>query len=208
MSEAIFSIVTVCGLLVLSQLSPGPDVFFVFRTALSRGFRAGCAVATGINAGFLLQALVVAAVGGWVMEQSWSYAVLVVAACWLLYLAYRIFPRHWRGAADALNREVKKPEGLFRLAVQGGLCNVLNPKCTLFICGLLLGPQREFSSVFPWFTPVILASFFAANEVGWSLWCALLQIRPVRRFYLRYTAAFDALFAVLLAAFALLLLVP
>ena len=31
--ESLLSLSVVCGLLVLSQLSPGPDVFFVFRTA-------------------------------------------------------------------------------------------------------------------------------------------------------------------------------
>ena len=54
--EVLYSLVALCALLVLAQLSPGPDVFFVFRTALAQGFRAGAAVGCGISLGFLIQA--------------------------------------------------------------------------------------------------------------------------------------------------------
>ena len=60
MMEACLSLVLLGVLLLVSQLSPGPDVFFVFRTALAQGFRAGSAVGSGISAGFLIQATLVA----------------------------------------------------------------------------------------------------------------------------------------------------
>ena len=67
MMEAVCSLAALWGLLMVSQLSPGPDVFFVFRTALAQGFRAGSAVGSGIAAGFFIQAVLVAWVGGWLM---------------------------------------------------------------------------------------------------------------------------------------------
>ena len=88
MMEALGSLVMLGGLLLVSQLSPGPDVFFVFRTALAQGFRAGSAVGSGIAAGFLIQAALVAWVGGWLMAQPWSQWVLYAAAGWLLYLSW------------------------------------------------------------------------------------------------------------------------
>lgn len=109
MSEAILSIIASCALLVVSQLSPGPDIFYVLRTALARGYRAAIAVATGINIGFCIQAIIVCTVGTRIAEQSWSCWVLAAAGLWMLHLARCIMPpdrirrhrRERRGACTA-----------------------------------------------------------------------------------------------------------
>ena len=207
MMEACLSLVLLGVLLLVSQLSPGPDVFFVFRTALAQGFRAGSAVGAGISAGFLIQTTLVAWVGGWLMAQPWSQYVLYAAAAWLLYLAWRIFPRRVvqveQGALETQSRE--KLSALF---AQGFLCNILNPKCTLFICGLAIGPLEQFGSSFAWYAPALVLVLTGSGLLGWGMWSALLQWHPVRYFYLRHTTAIDAVFAILLGIFALALLLP
>lgn len=208
MSEAILSIASVCGLLVLSQLSPGPDVFFVFRTALSQGKRAGSAVGAGITLGFFLQTLVVCSAGTWVMQQEWSRWVLMGAACWLLYLAWKILPRAKTSNSVQLDATRTQREPLLSLFRQGFLCNILNPKCTLFICGLTLGPQQLYSNSLSWYTPALVLGLQAASFGGWVLWSTLLQWSPIRHMYLRHTRGIDTIFAILLAVFALLLLIP
>lgn len=206
MMEALVSLVVMSGVLLVSQLSPGPDVFFVFRTALAQGFRAGAAVGSGISAGFLIQAALVAWLGGWLMAQPWSCCVLYVAVLWLLYLAWRIFPRH-RVKVEQGALETTEKEPLPVLFGKGFLCNILNPKCTLFICGLGLGPLEQFGGTFAWYAPVLVLVFTGACLLGWVMWSALLQWSPVRGFYLRHTTEIDALFALLLAVFAILLVV-
>lgn len=109
MSEAILSIIASCALLVLSQLSPGPDIFYVLRTALARGYRAAIAVATGINIGFCIQAIIVCTVGTRIAEQSWSCWVLAAAGLWMLHLARCIMPpdrirRHLRERREQRER--------------------------------------------------------------------------------------------------------
>lgn len=208
MSEAILSIASVCGLLVLSQLSPGPDVFFVFRTALSQGKRAGSAVGAGITLGFFLQTLVVCSAGTWVMQQEWSRWVLMGAACWLLYLAWKILPRAKTSNSVQLDATRTQREPLLSLFWQGFLCNILNPKCTLFICGLTLGPQQLYSNSLSWYAPALVLGLQAASFGGWVLWSTLLQWSPIRHMYLRHTRGIDTIFAILLAVFALLLLIP
>ncbi len=205
MIDAWISLATVCGLLVFSQLSPGPDVFFVFRTALAQGWRAGTAVGAGISLGFFIQTLVVALCGSWLMQQPWAHWVLYAAAAWLLYLAWKIFPRHWAAEAVELGGAGRAPERCRVLLGQGFLCNILNPKCTLFICGLALGPLSTYGGRFVWFAPAIVLGLTLSGLLGWALWSVLLQWAPLRAFYLRHTLAIDALFAVLLAIFALLL---
>lgn len=204
MTEALLSLVALFGLLLVSQLSPGPDIFFVFRTSLAQGFRAGAAVGSGIAAGFLIQAALVAWVGGWLMAQPWSGYVLWAAAAWLLYLAWRIFPRRRvKVEQGALETRVREP--LTVLFGQGFLCNILNPKCTLFICGLSLGPLECFGDTFAWYAPALVVVLSGSCLLGWVAWSALLQWHPVRGFYLRHTTLIDAAFALLLGVFALLL---
>lgn len=207
MLAALLSLIIASLFLVLSQLSPGPDVFFVFRTALARGFRGGVAVSSGINAGFCIQTLIVCTAGQWVLQQSWSRWVLLAAACWLLYLAWKIFPRRSRGTDDStLDRRAEEEKTpLLRLAWQGFLCNILNPKCGLFIASIALGPQNTYGNTFAWFTPALILALALSSQLGWMFWSALLQWRPIRGFYLRHTAMIDAAFALFLALFALLL---
>lgn len=204
-----FSILAVCFFLVLSQLSPGPDVFFVFRTALARGWRGGAAVSAGINVGFCIQAVIVCTTGRWVLEQPWSRWVLVAAACWLLYLAWKIFPRCRKGVGEAaLTHEGERSTTLRQLAWQGFLCNILNPKCGLFIAGIVLEPLRIYGAQYTWYMPVLVAALVLSSQLGWLFWSFLLQWQPIRSFYVRNTAPIDAAFALLLALFAVLLVIP
>lgn len=205
MSEAVWSIVVVCGTLVLSQLSPGPDVFYVFRTALAQGFRRGVAVALGINLGFLIQSIVVCTVGAWALEQGWGRWLLPLAACWLLYLAWKIFPRRWGKQVDTLATDRAELEPIAGLVGKGFLCNILNPKCMLFILGITSEALRNHAAL-SWYVPVLIGALFVASLGGWALWSGLLQWPPLRRAYVRHVQVIDAVFALLLATFAVLLL--
>ena len=204
--EALWSIVLVCGTLVLSQLSPGPDVFYVFRTALAQGFWRGVSVALGINLGFLIQSILVCTLGAWAMDQGWGRYILPVAACWLLYLAWKIFPRHRvKHQEDAFGGASAEQEPVLSLIGKGFLCNILNPKCMLFILGITSDALHSHASI-GWYVPVLVAALFGASLAGWALWSGLLQWSPLRRFYVRHVQVIDALFALLLAVFAVLLL--
>lgn len=258
MTEAIWSIIWACGLLIISQLSPGPDFFLVVRTALSQGFRGASALALGITLGLLIQAAVVCLVGTWVVEQSWSCLVLAAAGVWLLYLAFNIMPqrvwawcsarvwrvRHlWRlghvvragreggeeipatlpgdslpdsgeeaasgsPVEQALEISEQLPVSKRQLAVQGFLCNILNPKCMLFISGICIGPLKAYGLAYDWFMPVLAVALACCSQAGWMLWSGLLQFPPLRRSYCRRAHIIDAVFATLLALCALLLFVP
>ena len=204
MTEAVLSILTVSGLMVFSQLSPGPDVFFVFRVALAQGWRAGVAVGSGISLGFLIQAAVACSAGAWVMQQPWSRYMLWAAAAWLLYLAWKIFPKEGVGAdADLQSRgEVCSCRVLL---CRGFLCNILNPKCMLFILTLSAGALQAHAHC-AWYAPALVVALTLSGWLGWALWSALLQWAPVQGLYRRYAVVIDAVFAVLLAVFALLFL--
>ena len=205
MDESITSIIVVCATLAISQLSPGPDVFYVFRTSLTQGFRRGMAVAFGINMGFLIQSIVACTLGAWVLEQSWSSWLIVGAACWLLYLAWRICPRGTTSSELQLQTDGHDREPVLSLIRNGFLCNILNPKCMLFILSLTTDSLRNHAGL-NWYVPVLIASLFVASLLGWGLWSGFLQWAPLRRAYLSHTRTVDLVFALILAAFAVLLL--
>lgn len=206
MSEALWSIALISGTLVLSQLSPGPDVFYVFRTALAQGFRRGVSVALGINIGFLLQSIFVCTAGAWAMENGWGRYIQPVAGGWLLYLAWKIFPRRWTQQKDVLGDASAEQEAIPLLIGKGFLCNILNPKCMLFILGLTTDGLHRYAGL-PWYVPALIAALFCSSLAGWTLWSGLLQWAPIRRFYIRHVQLIDAAFALILFLFACLLLI-
>ena len=202
--DALCGLLAVCALLVLAQLSPGPDVFFVFRTALAQGFRAGAAVGCGISLGFLIQAAFACSVGAWVMQQPWSGFLLWPAAVWLFYLAWKILPKKW-GVEVEVGRDAVSSATCGRLLLQGFLCNILNPKCMLFILALSAGALHDYADLL-WFAPALVLAMTLSGLCGWLIWSALLQWSPVQLCYRRYACVVDMVFAVFLAVFALLLL--
>lgn len=203
--ESILSILAVCSMMALSQLSPGPDVFFVFRTSLAQGYKRGLAVALGINTGVFVQGIIICTLGSYVLEQSWSRWIIYAAAAWLLYLAWKIFPKPNRAAAGELSDQQETKESIPRLLLQGFLCNIFNAKCYLFLAGLTAHALYAHASL-SWYIPALLGSLFVTNMLGWCLWSGLLQLPPVRTTYLRHIRIIDAFFAAVLAAFAILLI--
>ncbi len=69
------------------------------------------------------------------------------------------------------------------------------------------GRAATFAVCGGWFAPALVLGLTLSGLFGWALWSLLLQWAPLRQSYLRHTVAIDALFAALLAIFALLLLV-
>ena len=104
MTDAVLSLIAYSSLLILSQLSPGPDIFFVLRTSLAQGYRAAIAVATGINLGFCLQAIIVCTLG--------TQLALIEGAFLLV--------THDRRFADALARETFAFEDKKLVRYEGG----------------------------------------------------------------------------------------
>lgn len=186
-------------LLILSQLSPGPDVAYVFRRALAQGFKAGVTAGAGISTGIILHTALVCTFGASV--RTWEGMPLLTGAAgiWLLYLAWKIFPKSSQGDAPAPRREIPTA-GTWTVYREALICNLLNPKATLFLSGLFipaLGVHGE--AWYPW---VLGATAVIGCFAGWCLWAGLLQYPPLHRFYIRRIRAIDALFSVALALFA------
>lgn len=193
---------TIVWLLILSQLSPGPDMTYVFRSALTRGFYAGAAAGAGICTGFVVHVAVVCSLGTAVTESPLKTPAMYAAGAWLLYLAWKIFPKNKRrdGGASLSGGERLSFSRIYREAL---LCNILNPKATLFVAGLALPALAAHAQ--PWYPWALGGMMVGGAFLGWCLWSVLLQFPPLRRAYIRAMRPVDAVFALALAAFAVAL---
>ncbi|MFR1319538.1 MAG: LysE family translocator [Akkermansia sp.] len=96
MEELIFA-----GILLLSQASPGPDQAFVTRSTLAYGFGAGVMAALGIGTGVVAHAALACTVGASVFHSPLGLALFCLASCWMLYLAWKIWPRGGKSPVPA-----------------------------------------------------------------------------------------------------------
>lgn len=120
-----FSIAT-----LLLALSPGPDNIFVLSQSLANGVKSGIATTAGLISGCIVHTALLAFGISAVITASEGlfYAIKVIGAVYLLYLAYRVF----RSDPSIVLSENAPKKSLFSLFKRGVVMNLLNPKVMLF----------------------------------------------------------------------------
>ena len=178
--DYILPALSVCGLVLIAAMSPGPDFLIVTRNALGRGRRSGIFTAWGIAAAIFVHVAYCMAGIGLLIAQS---VVLFNAVKWLgaLYLVYMgvmaLRSKGWDVSdlpVEAKEEASKAKEGRAAF-VNGFVANVFNPKATLFFLALftqVIDPQTVYYVQFgygvvcaltagTWFTCV---SFFLTQD--------------------------------------------
>jgi len=127
--------ITFAAATLLLNLTPGPDMMYVFARSLGQGRRAGVVSALGVGAGILVHTLA-AALGIAALFRAWPFSYQVVryaGAAYLIYLGVRLLVR--RPTNTAPGELAREPlAAIFR---QGVITNVLNPKVALFFLAFL-----------------------------------------------------------------------
>lgn len=206
MSEPL-ELLAFAGVMALGQFSPGPDMLLLTRTALAEGAGKGVRMALGIATGLTLHAtLAISGTallfrrGGWLGEtMRW------LAAGYLLWLASGLL-RAWFVHLRSGPREVVAAAAGNRSAyLRGLLCNLLNPKVLVFFAAgtapFLTGDRPA------WWPAAIWGIVVVQGCTLWSLWAMVLQWRPIRAAYRKAGPWIDAVFGVVLAVLAVVLLV-
>lgn len=123
---------------ILLALSPGPDNIFVLMQSMVNGVRYGIATVFGLISGCLVHTTLVAFGVTTVIKQNPKlfFAIKLLGALYLLYLAYKVFKSSADVALSDTNVEKKSYSQLFR---QGFLMNVLNPKVSIFFLAFFPG---------------------------------------------------------------------
>ncbi|MCH1502100.1 LysE family translocator [Verrucomicrobiales bacterium] len=187
------------------QLTPGPDMLLILKNTLNRGFRNGLATITGICVGIVVHVtLVLTGTAALLITfPALLRTVQVLGAVYLLWIASKLL-RHVRTTAKSRSPTTSQPSSLSQGFREGLVTNLTNVKVVILFTSLLapLAADPQGQSWLFGLTIIIEAALI------WPLF-AWFMLRPrVRTTFYRWQGAFNALFAILLIAFAIRLLAP
>jgi threonine/homoserine/homoserine lactone efflux protein len=185
--------------MVIGQFSPGPDMLLLTRTSLAEGLKSGWLMVLGIVTGLAFHATL--AIGGMAVLVARGGLPLVImqwsAAAYLLWLAYGLIRKPVQRGEVTIPKRSPYFRGLF--------CNLLNPKALVFFASVvapfLTGEHPGWWPAALWVMIVGEGLFF------WGLWVWLLQNQKVRSAYQKAGRTLDLIFAFILAALAIHLLI-
>lgn len=201
---AVLTAFTLIALVII--VAPGPDMTFFLAKTLAQGRRAGLAAMSGAFSGLVVHTML-AAFGLSALLAASDTAFMVLKFLGALYLAWLALDAVRNGSAVQLNGPAREAQPLTDIFVMGVGINLLNPKIVLFFMTFLpqfitVGdPAATQKLIFLGLyfialaLPICVGIIFAADGVAQAL-----RRSP------RITRMIDWLFASVLAAFAIKLL--
>jgi threonine/homoserine/homoserine lactone efflux protein len=123
---------------VILTVMPGPDNIFVMIESVTKGYRTGMAISTGLVSGIFIHTFVAATGLSLILRQSDTVFSIIkyAGAAYLFFLAFKAYKEN---IVFDRNLQVKDSGNInfFRLFSKGFFMNVLNPKVTLFFVAFL-----------------------------------------------------------------------
>lgn len=170
----------VATIAALGMLSPGPDFFLVIKNAARYPRSAAMMTAAGVIAGVVTHmTYCVAGIAVLITTTPWLFGALkYVGAAYLVWLGINALLA--RGTTSlALDGVAQESTSLKKAFIQGYLCNLLNPKATLFFLAMFTQVLNINSGMMEklWYAGIIVA----LTLVWWPLLVLLIQSAPVRR---------------------------
>ncbi|NUW59862.1 LysE family transporter [Cronobacter muytjensii] len=170
----------VATIAALGMLSPGPDFFLVIKNAARYPRSAAMMTAAGVIAGVVTHmTYCVAGIAVLITTTPWLFGALkYVGAAYLVWLGINALLA--RGTTSlALDGVAQESTSFKKAFIQGYLCNLLNPKATLFFLAMFTQVLNVNSGMMEklWYAGIIVA----LTLVWWPLLVLLIQSAPVRR---------------------------
>lgn len=189
----------VATIAALGMLSPGPDFFLVIKNAARYPRSAAMMTAAGIIAGVVTHmTYCVAGIAVVITTTPWLFGALkYVGAAYLVWLGVNALLA--RGTTSlALDGVAQESTSLKKAFIQGYLCNLLNPKATLFFLAMFTQVLNVNSGLMEklWYAGIIVA----LTLVWWPLLVLLIQSQPVRRGLTKAQKVIDKLLGGMLLA--------
>lgn len=189
----------VATIAALGMLSPGPDFFLVIKNAARYPPSAAMMTAAGVIAGVITHmTYCVAGIAVVITTTPWLFGALkYVGAAYLVWLGVNALLA--RGSTSlALDGVAQESTSLKKAFLQGYLCNLLNPKATLFFLAMFTQVLNVNSGMMEklWYAGIIVA----LTLVWWPLLVWLIQSAPVRRGLTKAQKVIDKLLGGMLLA--------
>ncbi len=170
----------VATIAALGMISPGPDFFLVIKNAARYPRPAALMTSLGVVCGVITHmSYCVAGLAVVITKTPWLFDLLkYVGAAYLIWVGIQaLFSRtNSKMNLDNLDQQQIK---LGKAFVQGYLCNLLNPKATLFFLAMFTQVLQINSSLGDklWYASIIVG----LSVIWWPLLVVLIQSGPVRR---------------------------
>lgn len=206
MFESVLTLLTVC---FMARMSPGPDMMLLIHHAggrpggpASSGFFSGSRSAWGCILGVCagLTFHVSLSILGLALMLKSNHAVFTLlryaGAVYLLYIGYRCFTD--KGSFD-LESGIEGGGESFSFTQgfrDGLLCNLLNPKVTLFILSVFMqfvSPDAGLQEKVVYGSVIVLEALF-----GWGLFVLFLNTALMRRLYGNHAGTLNRITGVIL----------
>ncbi len=150
-------------------LSPGPDNIYVLTQSLVNGTKSGIATTAGLISGCIVHTTLLAFGVSAIITASEEifYAIKVLGACYLLYLAYKVY-----GSDSKISLTENAPQkSHWQLFKTGVIMNLLNPKVMIFFLAFFPGFlwDDQGSTVFQFYVLGVLfmlVSFIAFSSIA------------------------------------------
>jgi len=189
------------GITLIAMASPGPDMLLLMRNGLTGGRAAGFATVLGICAGLLVHVSLSVAGLAWLITRNVYIhdAVRLLGAMYLIYIGIRSL--RCRGSLELSPLPVAAGRTGRQGLRDGFLCNLLNPKVTLYIFSVFtqfIAPSDSLWRKGGFGLVIVLTSL-----LGWSLFVLLVQNGLVRRALARGHLLLERLFGSLMVALGL-----
>ncbi|WP_105745260.1 LysE family transporter [Cronobacter dublinensis] len=189
----------VATIAALGMLSPGLDFFLVIKNAARYPRSAAMMTAAGVIAGVITHmTYCVAGIAVVITTTPWLFGALkYVGAAYLVWLGVNALLA--RGTTSlALDGVAQESTSLKKAFLQGYLCNLLNPKATLFFLAMFTQVLNVNSGMMEklWYAGIIVA----LTLVWWPLLVWLIQSAPVRRGLTKAQKVIDKLLGGMLLA--------
>ncbi|ELY7391300.1 LysE family transporter [Cronobacter universalis] len=189
----------VATIAALGMLSPGPDFFLVIKNAARYPRSAAMMTAAGVIAGVVTHmTYCVAGIAVVITTTPWLFGALkYVGAAYLVWLGINALLAR-STTSLALDGVAQESTSLKKAFIQGYLCNLLNPKATLFFLAMFTQVLNVNSGLMEklWYAGIIVA----LTLVWWPLLVLLIQSQPVRRGLTKAQKVIDKLLGGMLLA--------
>lgn len=192
------TLILVITISCLGMISPGPDFFLVLKNSLSYNRKIALMTCLGVISAIAIHmSYCVAGIAVLITATPWLYNALRYAgAAYLLWIGVKALLAKSSGTAYVSKQALELNVTAKAAFIQGLLCNLLNPKATLFFLAIFTQLLNASSTMVDKLVVAFIIWLEAA--IWWPMVVFVFQTQIVQRRYFKLQLIIDKLLGVIL----------
>lgn len=188
----------IASIAFFAMISPGPDFFLVLKNSLRYPRQQALLTSVGVILAIMTHmAYCVAGIAILIKATPWLFNLLRYAgATYLLWIGIKGLCAKGQATNYVVDAQQQEPVTAKTAFIQGYLCNLLNPKATLFFLAVFtqfLGADSSFMDKL-WVAAIITIE----GVIWWPCVVFIFQTQAVQRRYFKLQFVIDKLLSVIL----------